>query len=114
MEWTQISIFTTAKGIDRVCDMLSEIGIDGVEIEDEQDFKDFLEENKKYWDYVDDDLMKEKSKLPIVTSYADAKKISPAAEDYFEKESKYTDFYSMLMPEIMPKGSEFGKGVVKI
>ncbi|MGN0174321.1 MAG: nucleotidyltransferase [Acutalibacteraceae bacterium] len=59
-------------------------------------------------------LMKEKAKLPIVTSYADAKKISPAAEDYFEKESKYTDFYSMLMPEIMPKGSEFGKGVVKI
>lgn len=59
-------------------------------------------------------LMKEKAKLPIVTSYADAKKISPTAEDYFEKESKYTDFYSMLMPEIMPKGSEFGKGVVKI
>lgn len=81
MEWTQISIFTTAKGIDRVCDMLSEIGIDGVEIEDEQDFKDFLEENKKYWDYVDDDLMKEKSKETCVKIYLES-------DDTFEDRKK--------------------------
>ena len=72
MEWTQISIYTTAKGIDMVCGMLSDIGIDGVEIEDEQDFKDFLEENKKYWDYVDDDLMKEKAKETCVKIYLEA------------------------------------------
>ena len=57
MEWTMVSIYTSADGIDFVCDMLSDLGIDGVEIEDEQDFKDFLEENRKYWDYVDDDLL---------------------------------------------------------
>ena len=69
MEWTKISIYTTADGIDFVCDMLSELGIDGVEIEDEQDFKDFLEENKKYWDYVDDELLKEKEKETRVNIY---------------------------------------------
>ncbi len=72
MEWTQVSIFTTAEGIDRVCDMLSDLGIDGVEIEDEQDFKDFLEENKKYWDYVDDDLLKEKAKETCVKVYLES------------------------------------------
>ncbi len=61
MEWIILSIFTSNKGIDAVCDMLYDLGITGVEIEDEQEFKDFLEENKKYWDYVDDELLKEKS-----------------------------------------------------
>ncbi len=69
MEWTKVSIYTTAAGIDFVCDMLSELGIDGVEIEDEQDFKDFLKENHKYWDYVDDDLLKEKEKETRVNIY---------------------------------------------
>lgn len=84
MEWTQISIYTTANGIDRVCDMLSELGIDGVEIEDEQDFRDFLEENKKYWDYVDEDLMKEKAKETCVKIYLEA-------DDTFEDRKKELD-----------------------
>lgn len=69
MEWIKVSIFTSAQGIDFVCDMLSELGINGVEIEDEQDFMDFLEENKKYWDYVDDELMQEKKKETCVKIY---------------------------------------------
>ncbi|MBQ4630353.1 MAG: 50S ribosomal protein L11 methyltransferase [Clostridia bacterium] len=69
MEWMIVSIYTSSWGIDTVCNMLSSLGIDGVEIEDEQDFKDFLEENKKYWDYVDDDLLKEKEKETRVKVY---------------------------------------------
>lgn len=59
-------------------------------------------------------LIKEKSPLPIVTSYADAKKLSENAKEYFEKEACYTDFYSMLMPKIAPKGLEFSQSIVKI
>ena len=44
-----------------MCGRLYNIGITGVEIEDETDFKDFLENNKYYWDYVDDELLEEKS-----------------------------------------------------
>lgn len=69
MEWTKISIFTSTQGIDTVCNMLSCLGIDGVEIEDEQDFKSFLEENKKYWDYVDDELLKEKEQETRIKIY---------------------------------------------
>ena len=61
MEWIILTIFTSNAGIDSVCNMLYAMDITGVEIEDEQEFKEFLEENKKYWDYVDDDLLKEKS-----------------------------------------------------
>ena len=61
MEWIIFSIFTTNEGIDPVCNMLYDMGITGVQIEDEQEFKEFLEENKKYWDYVDDELLEQKS-----------------------------------------------------
>lgn len=69
MEWTKVTIFTSPIGIDFVCDMLSELGITGVEIEDEQDFTQFLEENHKYWDYVDDELMQQKKKETCVKIY---------------------------------------------
>ncbi len=61
MEWIIFKIFTSNEGIEAVCNMLYELGITGTEIEDEQEFKEFLEENKKYWDYVDDELLREKS-----------------------------------------------------
>lgn len=58
--------------------------------------------------------MKTASRLPIVTSYSEAKKLSENAQNYFEREAKYTDFYSMLMPKIAPKGLEFSQSIVKI
>lgn len=58
--------------------------------------------------------IKTKSDLPIVTSYADAKKISEEAKQYFEIEANYTDFYTMLTPKIAPAGLEFLESVVKI
>ena len=58
MDWIQVSIFTTSDGIEPVSGRLYQLGINGIEIEDEQDFKDFLENNKQYWDYVDDELVK--------------------------------------------------------
>lgn len=60
MEWIKTIIPTTTEGIDIVCDKLSDIGIKDVQIEDEEEFNVFLEENKKYWDYVDEELLKEK------------------------------------------------------
>lgn len=61
MEWIQAAILTTAEGIEPVCGRLMTIGINGFEIEDKDDFLTFLEENRAAWDYVDEDLMREKS-----------------------------------------------------
>lgn len=69
MEWIILSIFTSNEGIDSVCAMLYDLGITGVEIEDEKEFKDFLEDNRKYWDYVDDELIKEKETETKVKIY---------------------------------------------
>ncbi len=77
MEWTKISIFTSNDGIEYVSDMLYDLGITGIEIEDEQEFKEFLEENKKYWDYVDDELLKEKAKETRVNIYIETNENLP-------------------------------------
>ncbi|MCH5188430.1 MAG: 50S ribosomal protein L11 methyltransferase [Oscillospiraceae bacterium] len=60
MQWHKVSIYTTAAGIDPVCGRLLSLNVAGFEIEDKDDFNDFLENNHQYWDYVDDELMAEK------------------------------------------------------
>ena len=69
MDWLQISIYTTSEGIEPVSGRLYNLGITGVEIEDFDDFCDFLENNKQYWDYVDDELIEEKKQETRVKVY---------------------------------------------
>ncbi len=56
MDWLEVSIYTTPEGIEPLCGRLYNLGITGVEIVDKDDFEDFLENNKQYWDYVDEEL----------------------------------------------------------
>ncbi len=56
MKWLELHIDTTHAGLEPVETLLSSLGIDGVVIDDETEFQDFLENNHQYWDYVDEDL----------------------------------------------------------
>lgn len=69
MDWIKATIYTTSEGIEPVSGRLYQLGITGLEIDDEQDFKDFLENNRQYWDYVDEDLIKEKEGETRVSVY---------------------------------------------
>lgn len=69
MDWIKVTIFTSSAGIEPLTGVLYQIGVTGVEIEDEADFYDFLENNQQYWDYVDDDLKREKHKETCVSVY---------------------------------------------
>lgn len=69
MDWIEISVTTTSEGIEAVCGNLYQLGITGLQIEDEADFKDFLENNHQFWDYVDDELIKEKEKATCIKAY---------------------------------------------
>ena len=60
MDWIKVTIYTSPNGIEPVCDMLYDMGITGTQIEDENEFNEFLEENKQFWDYVDDELVEQK------------------------------------------------------
>ena len=56
MNYIEISIETPESELDARCDELCALGCSGVIIENENDFKNFLENNRQYWDYVDDEL----------------------------------------------------------
>ncbi len=69
MDWIKVTIYTSAEGIEGVTGRLYQLGITGLEIEDEQDFQDFLENNKQYWDYVDEELIEQKKGETNVSCY---------------------------------------------
>lgn len=69
MDWIKTTITTTADGIDPVSGRLLELGISGIEISDKDDFIEFLENNRKYWDYVDEELEKLKYADTQITFY---------------------------------------------
>ena len=69
MEWLELKIDTSPSGLDAVTELLEQQGVTGVMIDDEADFKEFLEHNRQYWDYVDEALLREKTGVSRVTFY---------------------------------------------
>ena len=57
IKWLEIAVNTTPDQLDQVCAKLAAAGMDSLVIEDEQDFLSFLEQNRQYWDYVDQELL---------------------------------------------------------
>ena len=56
MRWIEVTVNTPSDIIDARCEELAALGAEGFVIESESDFHDFLENNRKYWDYVDEEL----------------------------------------------------------
>ena len=69
MEWLELNIDTSHAGLDAVTDMLEQQGVTGLIIDDEADFQSFLENNRQYWDYVDEELLEQKKGVCRVTFY---------------------------------------------
>lgn len=56
-KWLEVAVNTTPEKLDEVCAKLTAAGMDALVIEDEGDFLNFLEQNRQYWDYVDQELL---------------------------------------------------------
>ena len=69
MEWTEVTIKTTSAAIELVADRLTALGYDSFIVDDEAEFQEFLEENRQYWDYVDDELAQKMHGLSQIRLY---------------------------------------------
>ena len=69
MQWIEAAISTTADEIGGLCGALETLGVTGISIEDETDFRRFLEDNRQYWDYVDEALEQRFAGLSRVKFY---------------------------------------------
>lgn len=69
MEWIEIKIYTTTEGIEPVSAMLLDTGITGIQIEDDDELKEFITTSSKYWDYVDEELLNKKKEDTRIKVY---------------------------------------------
>ena len=60
MDWKEVTIYTTTAGVEPVAALLEDNGVEGYVLEDAADFEEFLQDTEIYWDYVDEDLVREK------------------------------------------------------
>ena len=69
MAWLEITVNTAADTVDTVAAQLTARGFSDLVIEDQTEFETFLEENRGYWDYIDEDFQKKLEGLSRVKLY---------------------------------------------
>ena len=69
MAWLEITIDTASRKVETVAQGLTARGFSDLVIEDEQEFEAFLEENRAYWDYIDEKLQQQLQGLSRIKLY---------------------------------------------
>ena len=69
MAWLEITVHTTEKTLDRTVNILTAAGFTDLVIEDQSEFEDFLEQNRAYWDYIDEGLQEKLQGLSQIKLY---------------------------------------------
>ena len=86
MAWLEITIETDSGRIESTAAALTAQGFSELVIEDQQEFETFLEGNRDYWDYIDEELQEKLQGLSRIKLYledtdeAGLKKLTAAAE----------------------------------
>ena len=69
MAWLEITIDTASEKINSVVTVLTAKGFSDLVIEDQEEFETFLEENRAYWDYIDEELQEKLQGLSHIKLY---------------------------------------------
>lgn len=69
MAWLEITIDTAAEKCSFVAAALTAKGFSDLVIEDQEEFETFLEENRAYWDYIDEGLQEKLQGLSRIKLY---------------------------------------------
>ena len=69
MAWLEITLNTASHKVEAVAEALTARGFSDLVIEDQQEFETFLEENRAYWDYIDENLQQQLQGLSRIKLY---------------------------------------------
>ena len=69
MAWLEITVNTASDTVDTVVAQLTARGFSDLVIEDQAEFETFLEENRAYWDYIDEDFQQKLAGLSRLKLY---------------------------------------------
>lgn len=69
MDWLEITVTTAPFGIEEVAAALTAAGFDDLLLEDQAELEAFLDQNRAYWDYIDETLQKKLQGLSQIKLY---------------------------------------------
>ena len=69
MAWLEITVNTANADLNKTAGALTAAGFSDLVMEDQAEFEEFLEQNKAYWDYIDEDLQQKLQGLSRIKLY---------------------------------------------
>ena len=69
MDYLEVTIQTTSRGIEAVASALTAGGFSDLVLEDQAEFESFLDDNRDYWDYIDEELQQQLEGLSQIKLY---------------------------------------------
>ena len=71
MEYLELTVQTAGNSIEEVAAVLTSAGFDDLVLEDQAEFESFLEDNRAYWDYIDESLQTHLQGLSQIKLYVE-------------------------------------------
>ncbi len=69
MDYLEVTIQTASAGIEAVASALTAGGFDSLVVEDQAEYETFLEDNRAYWDYIDEEFQQKLEGLSRIKLY---------------------------------------------
>ena len=69
MDYLELTVETASAGIELVANALTSGGFDSLVVEDQAEYETFLEDNRAYWDYIDEEFQEKLQGLSRIKLY---------------------------------------------
>ena len=110
MDYLEVTIQTASAGIELVANALTAGGYDSLVVEDQAEYENFLEDNRAYWDYIDEAFQQELQGLSRIKLYLEVdgneekqlrklEKVLDALKKRTRKNLGTLEITSQLLPE---------------
>ena len=110
MDYLEVTIQTASAGIEVVASALTAGGFDSLVVEDQAEYENFLEDNRAYWDYIDEEFQAELQGLSRIKLYLEVdgteetqlkklRKLLEALKNRTKKNLGTLEISSQLLPE---------------
>ena len=110
MDYLEVTIQTASAGIEVVASALTAGGFDSLVVEDQAEYENFLEDNRAYWDYIDEEFQAELQGLSRIKLYLEVDgteetqlkklhKLLEALKNRTKKNLGTLEITSQLLPE---------------
>ncbi len=96
MDYLELTLHTASEGIDIVANALTSAGFDSLVVEDQAEYETFLEDNRAYWDYIDEEFQQQLQGLSQIKLYLE---VDGTEQKQLEKLEKTIAFLKKRFPE---------------